>query len=271
MVPLSTVERLISPEFGPGTPEEQRPSLLVGRLPENLPVEIPIPDGASIVGSRPHGNDSRAEVEVVLDADATAEEAREAYRKLMARAGWSESDRHRGPMGSGFVSGAPPDVLLFCKGDRGPALFVRAREREGAPTDVRLSLLPDERHSPCSPYRPEYYELFESVLPTLNPPPGALWLPRSAGGSYDEAESTAILETDLDLATIGAHYVARLQDAGWTLTEEGQGGPQAWNAWTFSDEAGDPWIGLFVALELPEPPRQHFLQIHARRRRPPEA
>ena len=126
LVPLSVIERLLSPEFDPGILGKQRPSPLVGRLPENFPVEIPIPDGASLVGSRLHGEDPRAEVEVVLDAGTTAEQAREAYRKLMARAGWSESNRHRGPSGSGFVSEAPPDVLLFYKSDRGPVLFVRA-------------------------------------------------------------------------------------------------------------------------------------------------
>lgn len=266
LVPLSTVEHLLSPEPGLGPAEEQRPSFFIGRLPEDLPVEVPIPDGATIVGSQPHGYGPRDEVEVVLDAGMTAEQVREAYRTLMTAAGWSESDRHRGPMGSGFVSEAPPDVLLFCKTDRGPALFVRARERKDAPTDVRLSLLPDERHSPCSPQGPEYYGLEESVLPTLKPPPSAMLLPRSAGGGYYDVESTAVLETDLDLASIGAHYVTRLRNSGWTLTEESQGGPQAWSAWAFSDDAGQRWIGLLVALRLPEPPRQHFLQIHARRR-----
>ena len=266
LVPLSTIERLLSPEFEPGSAGNRRPSFFIGRLPEDMSVEIPIPDGTSIVGSRPLGDGPRSEVEVVLDADMTAEQVREAYRCLMTEADWSESDRHRGPLGSGFVSSAPPDVLLFCKGERGPALFVRAREQKDAPTDVRLSLITDERRSPCSPKGPEHHGLFESILPALEPPPGTLFLPRSAGGGDDDVESTAILETDLDLADIGAHYVAQLRSAGWTLTGKGQEGPQAWSAWSFSDEENRPWIGLLVALRLPEPPRQHFLQIHARRR-----
>ena len=268
LVPLSTVERLFSPEFEPGSADEQRRRFFIGRLPEYLEVEIPIPDGASIVGSLPHGG-PRDEVEVVLDGDMTAERVREAYRALMTEAGWSESDRHRRPTGSGFVSEAPPDVLLFCKGDRGPAVFVRARDCGDAPTDVRLSLIADERRSPCSPRAPESYEAFDSILPTLDPPPGALLVPRSAGGGYDDAESNAILETDMELAGIGAHYVPQLQNAGWTLTGRGHGGPQAWSAWSFSDEENQPWIGLLVALRLPEPPRQHLLQIHARRRPKP--
>ena len=265
LVPLSVIERLLSPEFNPGSSEKQRPSFLVGRLPENLPVEIPVPNGASIIGSRPHGDDPRAEVEVVLDVDTTAEQSRETYRELMARTGWSESDRHRGPMGSGFVSEAPPDVLLFCKSDRGPALFVRARDRKDAPTDVRLSLVPNERYSPCSPRDYQARMLFEPILPPLAPPPGARLFPRSEGGSDDDVESNAVLQTDLHLGAVGTHYVAHLKDAGWSLLNEGGAGPQTWSTWSFSDETGQPWSGLFTALRLPDTPQELLLRLWARR------
>lgn len=83
LVTLFTIERLLSPEFESGSASKQRPSFFIGRLPDNLPVGIPIPDSTRIVGSRPHGGSPQSEVEVVLDADMTAEHAREAYRVAM--------------------------------------------------------------------------------------------------------------------------------------------------------------------------------------------
>lgn len=146
---------------------------------------------------------------------------------------------------------------------------MRARERKNASTDVRLSLISDERHSPCLPESPEHHGLFQSILPAPEPLSGTLLLPRSAGGGYDDAESNSVLETGMDLAGIGVHYVAQLQNAGWSLTGEGQSGPQAWSTWAFSYDTGQPWIGLLVVLRLPEPPGQHFLQLHARWRPKP--
>ena len=164
-------------------------------------------------------------------------------------------------MGSGFVSEAPCDVLLFCKSDRGPALFVRARDRKCVPTDVRLSLVPNERYSPCSPGGHEPHMLFESILPPLAPPPGARLFSRIGGGSDDVVESNATLHTDLDLVAIGTHYVAHLKDAGWSLLNEGGDGPQTWSTWSFYDETGQPWNGVSTALRLPDTPHESVGQM----------
>ena len=117
------------------------------------------------------------------------------------------------------------------------------------------------RHSPCSPRSRE--PRFESVIPELTPPPGSRTLPQGGGGSDDNAHSAATLETDLDPASINAHYTAQLEEAGWNLLDEGGDGPQTWSSWTFRDEEGQRWSGLFLVMRLPETPRQHLLQVHA--------
>ncbi len=149
-------------------------------------------------------------------------------------------------------------------------MFLSAHEKppdeRDAPTDVRLRLIMGSRHSPCAPesyYEPE----FESIIPHLEPPLGSYQWPGAGGGGTGDAYSTATLESDLDAAAIGTHYVGQLRDGGWSLSEEGHGGRQAWSTWSLADEDGQPWSGVFFALRLAGSPRRYFLFVHIIRTR----
>lgn len=87
------------------------PRILVGRLPENLPVEIPVPDGLTVVGSivRDMPRRNGRMIDVVLDADVPAELFRETYRQLLLTSGWDE-DQER-PGRSGFVPRGLPGLF----------------------------------------------------------------------------------------------------------------------------------------------------------------
>ena len=260
LVPRSLVERLLAPE-DPFSTEPEQATIFVGRLPEGLPVEIPIPDGFEVLGgwTRGGGRGGEEEIEIVLDAAMPAGEAVDAFRTRTSAGGWSEPEQP-GMGHGGFGSRPLGETALFCRTERGPALFVRARDRRNAPTSVRLMLVTGTRHSPCSPRSRGPH--FESVIPDLSPPPGSRVLPQGGGGSDDDAHSTATLETDLDPAAIGAHYDAQLEEAGWNRLDGGSGGPQTWSSWTFTNE-GQRWAVLFLVLRLPETPLQYLLQVHA--------
>ncbi len=103
------------------------------------------------------------------------------------------------------------------------------------------------------------------MIPRLIPPPGVRHLGGSAGFGGDSEHSTTILETDMDLAAINAHYNAQFEAAGWIPSNAGHSGPQAWSTWTFTDGPGRLWYGLFAALRFPDTPRRHFLQVHVGR------
>lgn len=261
--------RLLTSE-GPSATRAERPRLFVGRLPETLPVEIPIPEGFTLLGSVVRSERvGEPRLEVVLDTVLPAEQAHESYRALMASAGWTQKEWFKRRPG-GFESGPPGRPAVFCHGARGPTLIVTAVENRDAPTDFRLRLITDEDHPACAPQRPpRRYERpeFDSVIPRLAPPLNARELMggRSGGQGRDNARSALTLETELDLAATGVHYAAQLGEAGWSLSGEGQSGPQAWSTWAFTDEEGRPWVGVFTALRLPERPGQYFLQIHANR------
>jgi hypothetical protein len=182
--------------------------------------------------------------------------------------------------------GAPvdlPGLSTIFRDARRQTLIVSAEERSGAPTDVRLRLVTGR--SPLHRRRRNDPEaLF--VMPVLTPPPrarisdegvhpGHLAPPfeaRTTGGSYgghgwehDGAYSFAALEADLDLPSITAHYADQLGSSGWSMTGQGQDGPQAWNTWSFLDDEGSPWEASFTVLQLPRTPRRYLLNLRADR------
>jgi hypothetical protein len=115
---LSLAVRLLSSE-DPVARVVERPRIFVGRLPEAMPVEIPLPDGLDVVGSllreerNPYDDPS---VEIVLDASIPAEQVLSAYRERMSAAGWSEPERRGfdarsgegGRTARGHATGAAP-------------------------------------------------------------------------------------------------------------------------------------------------------------------
>jgi hypothetical protein len=265
---LDLALRLLAQE-DPVSRTVEKPGILVGRLPEEAPVDIPILDGFVVVGSlvrsdpEPYGD---ATIEVVLDTRMSAGQAREAYRERMVAAGWSEPE-HPGLRGGGFDFVPVGTTTLFCRSEQGPALFFSAHEGTRndpeTPTDIRLRLITGSRHSPCAPERNE--PDFDRIIPLLTPPSGSYQFPGGGGGGIDSAYSDATLETDLDPAAVGTHYAAQLEEAGWSRLDEGQGGPQAWSIWSFTDEDRQPWEGVFTALRTPQTPSRYFLQVYVGR------
>lgn len=302
LVPRELATRLMESHF-PYTVTGEKPHVFAGRLPEEMPFRVPIPEGFVLVGRArfaPRGD--RRVVEVVLDTSLSASRVRDAYRNLLSDGGWEEENLD-GPGGGGFARGprgflmtlgrtlrrsrrgAPvdlPGLSTVFRDARRQALIVSAEVRRGVPTDVRLRLI--SGRSPLHRRRNDPAALF--VLPILTPPPrsrtpddgvhtGHLAPPfeaRTTGGGYgghgwehDGAYSFAALESDLDLPSITAHYADQLESTGWSRTGESRDGPQAWNTWAFRDDAGSPWEAALTVLHLPRTPRRYLLNLRADR------
>ena len=69
------------------------------------------------------------------------------------------------------------------------------------------------------------------------------------------------LETNLDLASLTDHYMAQLEVAGWTRSDEGLDGPQAWSTWPFSNNEDHPWRAVFTALHIPDTSGRYLLHL----------
>ncbi|MGI8910960.1 MAG: hypothetical protein ACR2JR_10475 [Rubrobacteraceae bacterium] len=167
------------------------PRIFVGRLPEDLPVEVPISDGADVVGGVARDlSRGRRDAEIVLDAALSAERFREDYRRQLLAAGWDEDTElfglrsfvppglpglfHLAASRSGrlrrFLRGRVPGLpglfpVVFRSG--GYKLMVSAHDRPDAPTDVRLHLF-TSRRGPWTGDEPAL-----EILPSLVPPSDA--------------------------------------------------------------------------------------------------
>lgn len=128
-------------EQGTLTPEATQ--LLVGQLPPQLPVEIPLPEGSRILGSLIR---SGKQIAIVLDTDCCPEKVLDFYRDRLQISGWKIPESYR--LGS-FEPVHATNYLLFCHGARGLALWVEAYRVQNTVTGVRLQLEMNPRHSPC--------------------------------------------------------------------------------------------------------------------------
>lgn len=261
--------RLLSERGPDGAREPLR--LFAGEVPEDVPTAIPVPEGMSVVGGmvRSAPRYGAPETEVVIDAPVGAEPAVEAYRALMASGGvagegWAERDWHA-RRGGGFMSRPVAETAVFCRGRRGPALLVDAEAGDGGGSEVRLSLIPAGRDTPCAHEEERRGRGPDSVIPVLVAPPGAHEVEggsASFGGGAENA--TTALRTDLSPEDLAAHYASQLGAAGWTRTGEGSDGPVAWSSWEVADENGEEWKGVFFAARFPGSGGYYELQVSAR-------
>jgi hypothetical protein len=112
----------------------------VGRLPDHLPFEPPLPEGAAVIGGEAQG----PSFTVVLDTHRSPEEVIEFYRAHLRSSEWAPLDQHRP---GGFVPRPSRDLALLRR-DGSLSLTVMAYGLPGSPTDVRLHLNADRDRMP---------------------------------------------------------------------------------------------------------------------------
>lgn len=258
------VQRLLDFRY-PGGPEPGGVQILAGQLPEDMPVELPMPRDAEVVGSVARGDQN---VEIILDVPGEPQSVLDAYEEQLVAAGWREPELD-GPSGGGFV---PPDgafASLFCREGEEPYLTVSVFPLDdGDMSDVRVSLnsAPEGFSTPCEEQMvPPGPPGVQGLIPRLEAPRGATMLEGGEGGGGGNSwYSSSTLETEMSVADLEEHYRAQLEDAGWSREDSGAGGPAAWSTWTFTDE-GDRWSGVFLALDIPEQEDTRFLYLRIQR------
>jgi hypothetical protein len=251
----------------PGDPRASKPRLFLGKIPENLPIEIPIPEQSRVVGTLAR---SEAHVEIVLESDLSPEEVFSFYRAQLTSLGWHEPEGMWPHHAGGFLHGdfGPHMNLIFCQEPGGAGLTVGILQLESATTDVRLNLSLDREMNPCAQQAMMHHHGMFEIIPPLVPPRGAQQRSGGGGSGSDESYATATLKTNLALDALTKHYADQLSQAGWTQTDAGASGPLAWHSWHFTSEDQEPWSGLFFILKTPEKPDDYFLYIRATWTRP---
>lgn len=237
----------------PGSGELKGAQLLPGELPQEMPADLPLPDGTRIVGSKIQEDMG---IDIVLDVTLAPDEALEFYRQALTPQNWTEteipgSDR-------GFVPGDPS--LTFCQGRKKASLTVTAHPQDNG-SDLRLSFITDIDSSPCS--WAGGYDDWLKPIPKLPTPLGAKQSSENYMGFGSNAAVLATLETDMNSSSLANYYGDLLQAANWTLKGEVQSRPSSWSTWSIEDEEGILWKGILMALDLPGNESQSFVLVEA--------
>lgn len=247
-----------------GDPRVGNPQVLIGELPQHLPIEIPLPAGSRVVGTLIRGPQHATSV---VDVALPTEQVLKFYRERLQAAGWQESELLKARRPGGFSSPGLPDTMTtFCRGSRGPGLTVNAYARGKTSTDLRLDI--DLSGQSCV-QQARMGKLMgrgmgmHQMIPRLDPPAGGRQLPIGGGGGVASFHMNASLELNapMDLAQLAAHYTAQLERAGWTRQEEGYNGPLVWNTWSFRDEENEPCRGFFFILRMPGQQEHYTLHV----------
>ncbi len=250
----------------PGDPRASKPRLFLGKIPENFPIEVPIPEQSRVVGTLAR---SETQVEIVLESDLMPEEVFSFYRAQLTSLGCHEPEGMWPQHAGGFLHsdfGLHMNIT-FCQGPGGAGLTLNILQLESMTTDVRLNLSLDRETNPCAQQammrRDMHHHAMYEIIPLLVPPRGAQQRGGGGGSGPDEAHTTAMLKTNLALDALAKHYADQLIQAGWTQTDAGASGPLGWHTWHFTSEDQEPWSGLFFILKMPEKPDDYFLYVRA--------
>ncbi len=233
--------------------EEGDTRIMIGLLPEDLPFELPIPEGSRIIGSIVR--DSPTGTEIILDVPLNSEEVINFYQDALTEEEWSVPPKEAD--GAGFVS-EPWPSQTFCYNDDEVVLYMSVLEIPDEPTDVRVNIQSPAQYSPCDPEGMHRMDDSYFLIPPLKSPSGALVQTGGSSSGQDEASVTASLKTDLTSEDLANHYGVQLSEAGWTPEERGASQRVSWSSWTITDEEGDVWGGILIILESPTDPEKRY-------------
>ncbi len=264
------------------TRHNKRGQLLVGQLPDDLPVELPLPVDCVLVGSlaeaqieptvlpdtslnlgttaqqdlvQQHLDQWRKdyggwrEVTVLLDVPVSPANVLAFYRQHLME--WPETPIAE--RAHGFVAQAVDIVdsdtsvqALFYWSEDGPMLGVKAVSNENGPTEVCLEIHADIFWQPQ--HRRTARRVFVRIPTLLAPPRSVQRLSSSSHGSSPRATHAVILETPLDLIAVNAHYQRQLEEGGWQRTSDERDGLLAWSNWRVPADGNTYWHGAFHVL-----------------------
>lgn len=247
------IQRLFSSSFFSITPEAQV-GVYLGKLPEALPVELPIPKSAKIAGSVLVPNTTMT---AVGDVPQSKDDVLAFYTDQLQALGWTE----QGPRVS--ISKAQSQ-FTFCLKAKNLALQVSALEKAPNASDLRLLLLMDPKYGGCLPitHVEESSSMATDVSDLSVLASERLISQSGAGGTYDHS-TTLIFDTDLEVQAILDNFVKQLEAKGWRQLESGSGPSLHWSTWTYQDQEKQTWNGVLDLFQSPQNSSRYFLAVHS--------
>jgi hypothetical protein len=220
--------------------------LLIGRLPDQLPVELPIPDEAQLLGCLVANHNY---FQIFLDVGLSLKQIKTFYRQHLLDAGWQEQSlipAHK----KGFMASLKSyqnqlnRSLKFRNESQEIELGIQVSPRSNPPGRMKLHLSLVQ-----SPETEVFRNLKLPPFPVLEDPPQVVRL-NSSGGSEMEYSSHVHLETELSSQALLFHYAAQFEQADWIQCDGGEDGALLWKSFSITDNKGQSWLGLLNIAKL---------------------
>jgi hypothetical protein len=250
-----------------------QPGLFPGRIPEDCPLQLPVPSHSRLLGTLAQGGRHYV---IMLQSDLPLNEALSSYRMQLAALDWTgRVSSHQQLAGEPPQDDARPSVTVTFHHPPSWAWLILT-EHEDATTLVRLDVMRGKQTAlqaqPEPPAPPDVLgapHRAVHLLPTFFAPAGAQIRDEDSYAGPVEMQMTSEVTTPLDPVALDQHYTKQLSRA-WTQTEAGGTGPFIWSTWQFTstDSEPAPWSALFLTLKMPDKPDRYILELRALRSKP---
>lgn len=238
--------------------------LTPGKLPDDLPFALPLPEGARVLGAlsiaQPDQPDHHPLLAIILvETPHTLEQGAQRLSATLEAQGWAQNAIPH--MRGGFVHVMPGHHFMRFRAPSGDdVLSISPLPEASAPTTTfSISV---QREPPFSDQRrPDAFRDLNELIPPLLPPPGATQEGGGGGGGNRRRYASANLTTDAPIAEVMANYDRQMEGGGWRRRSGGASASAGWSFWSFTDQEGAEWRGALVAFSDPERPRDYLAMV----------
>ena len=242
----ASLRRFILRTEGLLTAGDSNVTILIEDLPEDLPFELPLPQGARAIGSITvawPGTEPTYTHRLVIDTTLQPEALLEFFAENLTAAPWE----HLSTMNSsGFVEGGIA-TDMYCYGDD-TTVNINAWRLPAGSTDLQIYIDQDTGSAMCgggldmTTTNPAL-----GMLPRLPRPDGvSIESPQYNNAGRNKAFTSATLRTDLLPGELIELYNDGLAAQGWTHVQTESTATFAWSGWTFTTEEGLTWSGTLT-------------------------
>jgi hypothetical protein len=255
----ATLHALVQDMLTPHLYDIRRDAMvLVGRMPDDLAMSLPLPAGGRLVGSSETIDDGT--VRLIVNSPLSLSHTVDFYRDRFSAAGWQEQSTSPGADQEGFIR-QDPTMFVLMKRDEGLRVTARAGVSPDASVDVHFTV--NVAHGDVGEYTPANDRHVSRALPRLSPPPGGRQEPVTLWHSIGSirTRSAAHLETYLDATRVMSHYGEQLRRIGWEQRSIETDGLLSWSTWAVSARDHAAPTGRLFVLRSPLVPKKYEVEV----------
>jgi hypothetical protein len=249
------IERVFGQRYSYGGSEAEM-RVTVGQLPDEMTVDVPLPEEARIIGGVVYtGGYEDGAQEIYVDLPLSVDEVRAFYEGDLPE-DFRLPENVPPQRGGGFQQANVENLMLCYDGDTAVVNVMMRGLDDGNETAVHIRVDSPEQmppvcaedFDPMSYFGPELY----SLLPQLTAPEGATQRIEGGGGGPDLAESGAFVTAeDMSGEALLTAYNTQLEEAGWEMVSMLADENGGYSTWRVSGEEGALYNGSLSVVPMP--------------------